>query len=58
MSTVTLIILLGLIYVFGLYLAIKAENHMWLSILVGQRTDAFESWYWRRLLRVPWTARR
>ena len=23
-----------------------------------QRTDAFEVWYWRRLLRVPWTARR
>ena len=23
-----------------------------------QRTDAFELWYWRRLLRVPWTARR
>ena len=23
-----------------------------------QRTDAFEQWYWRRLLRVPWTARR
>ena len=23
-----------------------------------QRTDAFEPWYWRRLLRVPWTARR
>ena len=22
-----------------------------------QRTDAFELWYWRRLLRVPWTAR-
>ena len=22
-----------------------------------QRTDAFESWYWRRLLRVPWTSR-
>ena len=22
------------------------------------RTDAFEPWYWRRLLRVPWTARR
>ena len=21
-------------------------------------TDAFELWYWRRLLRVPWTARR
>ena len=23
-----------------------------------QRTDAFELWYWRRFLRVPWTARR
>ena len=22
------------------------------------RTDAFELWYWRRFLRVPWTARR
>ena len=27
----------------------KAEN---------QRNDAFELWFWRRLLRVPWTARR
>ena len=27
----------------------KAEN---------QRIDAFERWCWRRLLRVPWTARR
>ena len=23
-----------------------------------QRTDAFELWCWRRLMRVPWTARR
>ena len=23
-----------------------------------QRIDAFEPWCWRRLLRVPWTARR
>ena len=23
-----------------------------------QRIDAFELWSWRRLLRVPWTARR
>ena len=23
-----------------------------------QKTDAFELWCWRRLLRVPWTARR
>ena len=27
----------------------KAEHH---------RTDAFELWCWRRLFRVPWTARR
>ena len=24
----------------------------------GQRIDAFELWCWRRLLRIPWTARR
>ena len=24
----------------------------------GRRVDAFELWCWRRLLRVPWTARR
>ena len=30
-------------------------NQSW--IFIG-RTDAFELWYWRRLLRVPWTARR
>ena len=23
-----------------------------------QRINAFELWYWRKLLRVPWTARR
>ena len=23
-----------------------------------QRMDAFKPWYWRRLLKVPWTARR
>ena len=26
--------------------------------LMHQRTDAFEFWCWRRLLRVPWTVRR
>ena len=30
--------------------AVKKSEH--------QRIDAFELWYWRRLLRVPWTARR
>ena len=24
----------------------------------SQRIDAFELWFWKRLLRVPWTARR
>ena len=24
----------------------------------SRRIDAFELWYWRRLLRVPWIARR
>ena len=24
----------------------------------GRRIDAFERWCWRKLLRVPWTARR
>ena len=23
----------------------------------GQRIDAFELWYWRRLLRAPWTTK-
>ena len=31
-------------------LTIKKAEH--------QRTDAFELWCWRRLLRVPWSARR
>ena len=33
----------------------------WVNIRLGaehQRSDAFELWCWRRLLRVPWTARR
>ena len=32
----------------------------WIYIKKGQRRriDAFELWCWRRLLRVPWTARR
>ena len=33
---------------------------IWISIPHSElwRVDAFELWYWRRLLRVPWTARR
>ena len=40
---------LGVMYGCESWTIKKAEN---------QRTDAFELWCWRRLLRVPWTARR
>ena len=34
-------------------------SHIWtLQKAECWRTDAFELWCWRRLLRVPWTARR
>ena len=39
-----------------------SSSHVWIWELdhkaEGQRIDGFELWYWRRLLRVPWTARR
>ena len=35
------------------------ECESWTIKKAEHRTiDAFELWYWRRLLRVPWTARR
>ena len=38
----------------------KRQMDSWYSIKKAecQRFDAFELWCWRRLLRVPWTARR
>ena len=33
----------------------ESPNH---QITNHQRIDAFELWCWRRLLKVPWTARR
>ena len=39
-----------------------SSSHVWMWELdykaECQRIDAFELWFWRRLLRVPWTARR
>ena len=40
-----------------------SSGHVWMCVLdykkaEHQRSDAFELWCWRRLLRVPWTARR
>ena len=31
---------------------------IWTIRKAERRIDAFELWYWRRLLRVPWTARK
>ena len=33
-------------------------SESWTVKAEHQRIDAFELWCWRRLLRVPWTARR
>ena len=36
-----------------------SSGHVWMWELdYKERIYAFEMWYWRRLLRVPWTARR
>ena len=40
-----------------------SSGHVWMQELDFKkaecwRIDAFELWCWRRLLRVPWTARR
>ena len=38
---------------------LKASMASWIvKKAERQRIDAFELWCWRRLLRVPWTARR
>ena len=38
---------------------VKYGCHSWtIKKAEHQRIDAFELWCWRRLLRVPWTARR
>ena len=36
----------------------ELKNFLFIAGYECQRTDAFELWCWRRLLRVPWTARR
>ena len=37
------------------FISITSHIHNWLMIL---KNDAFELWCWRRLLRIPWTAKR
>ena len=36
----------------------ELKNFPFIAGYECQRTDAFELWCWKRLLRVPWTARR
>ena len=42
------------------YVFSSSHVQMWESIKKAEcwRIDAFELWWWRRLLRAPWTARR
>ena len=38
-----------------------SSSHIWMWTIKKaerRRIDAFELWFWRRLLKVPWTARR
>ena len=40
-----------------------SSSHVWIELWTITnaecwRTDTFELWFWRRLLRVPWTVRR
>ena len=54
------ITLLTKIHIFQamVFLAIMYDCKSWgIKKAEHQRTDAFELWYWRRLLRVPWTVR-
>ena len=39
-------------------LSIQIQNRWTVKKAECQKIDAFELWCWRRLLRVPWTARR
>ena len=40
------------------FLVVMYECESWtVKKAERQRIDAFELWYWRRPLRVPWTAR-
>ena len=42
-----------------IFLVVTWRHESWtIKKAVGQRIDAYELWCWRRLLRVPWTARR
>ena len=39
-------------------LSTHTHTHIYIKKAEHRRTDAFELWFWRRLLSVPWTVRR
>ena len=43
---------------YGFSVVIYGCESLTINEAEGQRIDVFELWCWRRLLRVPWTARR
>ena len=43
---------------FSLHSFFKLKHSCFIKKAEGWRIDAFELWCWKRLLRVPWTARR
>ena len=40
------------------FLVVTYGCESWTIKKAERQIDAFKMWYWRRLLRVPWTARR
>ena len=43
---------------YGFSVVMYASERWTIKKAEGQRIDAFKLWCWRRLLRMPWTARR
>ena len=63
LAIVSVVIYFPIVLLIGIPKALRdAEHLVWcgdLSVIIKhRRIDAFELWCWRRLLRVPWTARR
>ena len=57
-SSITLLIKVYLVKAMVFLIAMHRCESWAIKKAECQRTDAFELWCWRRLLRIPWTARR
>ena len=62
LAIVSVVIYFPIVLLIGIPKALRdAEHLVWcgdLSVIIKHQRIAFELWCWRRLLRVPWTARR